>query len=84
MAISMFHKMTKCSIAIAAACMLNSTAVAAAPVNQALFDQATQAKPEVIKLLATWSTSIPGPAAKRAWTRLAPSSPVKQKNWECK
>jgi glutamate carboxypeptidase len=44
-------KMKKYSLAMSAALMLNGTALAAGPMNKDLYERATQAKPEVIKLL---------------------------------
>ena len=41
----------KNSLALAAALFMTGTAFAAAPVNQGLLEQATQAKPEVVKLI---------------------------------
>jgi glutamate carboxypeptidase len=52
MAISASRKLTKYSLVMAAALMLNGTAQAADPTtNKVLFDRATQARPEVLKLL---------------------------------
>src|SRR5687768_15324133 len=51
MAISASRRMKTCSLAIAAALLFNSAAFAAGPVNKDLYERATQARPEVIKLL---------------------------------
>ena len=51
MAVSALYTMKKFSLAMAAALMLNGTAVAAGPLNKDLLDRATQARPEVLKLL---------------------------------
>lgn len=51
MPVSASRTMKKCSLAIAAALSFHGAAPAAGPVNKALLDRATQAKPELIKML---------------------------------
>jgi glutamate carboxypeptidase len=51
MALSAFRKLKKYSLLIAAALLLNGTAQAAGPINKVLYDHATQARPELLKLL---------------------------------
>lgn len=53
MRISTSGRRKKCSLVLTVALLLNGTALAAGPVNKDLYDRAVQAKPDVLKLLAS-------------------------------